>query len=99
AAFHATRANPPVLRQLRDRAHALKKSQKNVILLSPVLKIPPELEKEVAIIDWDLPDRAELDEIVGTLLQELPVGVDPGPAGDPQGRERIVEAALGLTKI
>src|SRR5213075_2059796 len=85
--------------KLRDLAHDLKKSQKNVLLLSPVLKIPPELEKEVAIIDWDLPDRGEIDGIVGRLLQELPVGVEPGPAADPQGRERIVEAALGLTYV
>ncbi|MCU1280374.1 MAG: ATPase central domain protein [bacterium] len=97
--FHAYVDNPTVVRKLRDLAHDLKKSQKNVILLSPVLKIPPELEKEVAIIDWDLPDRAEIDGIVGKLLQELPVGVEPGPAGDPQGRERIVEAALGLTYV
>src|SRR3954463_11279330 len=97
--FHAYLDNPTVVRKLRDIAHDLKESKKNVILLSPVLKIPPELEKEVAIIDWDLPDRAEIDAIVGKLLQELPVGVEPGPAGDPQGRERIVEAALGLTYV
>ena len=97
--FHAYVDNPTVVRKLRDLAHDLKKSQKNVILLSPVLKIPPELEKEIAIIDWDLPDRSEIDGIVGDLLQVLPVGVEPGPAADPQGRERIVEAALGLTYV
>ena len=63
--FHAFVDNPTVVRKLRDLAHDLKKSQKNVLLLSPVLKIPPELEKEVAIIDWDLPDRGEIDGIVG----------------------------------
>jgi SpoVK/Ycf46/Vps4 family AAA+-type ATPase len=97
--FHAYVDNPTVVRKLRDLAHDLKKSQKNVVLLSPVLKIPPELEKEIAIIDWDLPDRSEIDGIVGDLLQVLPVGVEPGPAADPQGRERIVEAALGLTYV
>src|SRR5262245_62158901 len=97
--FHAFMDNPQVTRKLRDLAHDLKKSQKNVLLLSPVLKLPPELEKEVAVIDWDLPDRAEIDGIVARLLQELPVGVDPGTAADPAGRERIVEAALGLTYV
>jgi ATP-dependent 26S proteasome regulatory subunit len=97
--FHAFLDNPQVVRKLRDLAHDLKKSQKNVLLLSPVTKIPPELEKEMAIIDWDLPDRGELDGIVLRLLQELPVGVEPGIAADAAGRERIVEAALGLTYV
>jgi SpoVK/Ycf46/Vps4 family AAA+-type ATPase len=97
--FHAFVDNPTVVRKLRDLAHDLKKSQKNVLLLSPVLKIPPELEKEMAIIDWDLPDRGEIDAIITDLLQLLPPGIDPGPAADAQGRERIVEAALGLTRI
>src|SRR5688572_14538749 len=95
--FHAFMEAAPVIRKLRDLAHELKKSQKSVLFLSPVLKVPPELEKEVAVIDWDLPDRAEVDGIIGRLLGELPAGVDPGLAADPVGRERLVEAALGLT--
>jgi SpoVK/Ycf46/Vps4 family AAA+-type ATPase len=97
--FHAFLDNPQVVRKLRDLAHELKKSQKNVLLLSPVLKVPAELEKEFAVIDWDLPDRAEIEGIIMKLLQELPVGVDPGIAADPAGRERLVEAALGLTYV
>jgi SpoVK/Ycf46/Vps4 family AAA+-type ATPase len=97
--FHPFLDNAQVVRKLRDLAHDLKKSQKSILFLSPVLKVPPELEKEVAVLDWDLPDRAEIDGIIGKLLGELPAGVDPGIAADPQGRERIVEAALGLTYI
>ena len=97
--FHAFLDNAQVVRKLRDLAHDLKKSphSKSVLFLSPVLKIPPELEKEVTVLDWDLPDRSEIDGIIGRLLGELPAGVDPGMAADPVGRERIVEAALGLT--
>ncbi len=97
--FHAFVDNPQVVRKLRDLAHDLKAKPKSVLLLSPVLKIPPELEKEIAIIDWDLPDRAEIDGIIGGILSGLPAGVDPGAAADPAGRERLVEAALGLTYV
>src|SRR6185312_9358848 len=55
-------------------------------------------EKEMAVIDWDLPDRAEIDGIIGRMLEELPPGVEPGPAADPAGRERIVEAENVLAK-
>ena len=97
--FHAFLDNPQVVRKLRDLGHALKKTRKNVIMLSPVMKIPPELEKEVAVIDWDLPDRAELDGIITKMLTELPPGVEAGVASTSEGRERIVEAALGLTYV
>ncbi len=43
------------MRKLRDLARDLKKTPKTLIILSPVLKVPPELEKEVAVLDWDLP--------------------------------------------
>jgi SpoVK/Ycf46/Vps4 family AAA+-type ATPase len=97
--FHAFMDNPQVVRKLRDLAHGLKETKKSVLLLSPVMKIPPELEKEMAIIDWDLPDRAEIDGIISKMLTELPPGVESGVAGTPEGRERIVEAALGLTYV
>jgi SpoVK/Ycf46/Vps4 family AAA+-type ATPase len=99
--FHAYCDNPQVVRRLRDLAHELPHPphDKAVVLLSPVLKVPPELEKEMAVIDWDLPARAEIDEIVGRMLPELPSGVDPGVAATSGGRERIVEAALGLTHV
>src|SRR5262245_41806524 len=73
--YHAFLDNAQVVRKLRDLAHDLPKSDKSVILLSPVLKVPPELEKSFAIIDWDLPDRPEIDGIIGRMLQSLPAGV------------------------
>ena len=42
----------------RPGARPARRRRRACILLSPVMKIPPELEKEVAVIDWDLPDRA-----------------------------------------
>ena len=99
--FHAFVDNPQVVRKLRDLAHDLpeKTPRRTVLLLSSVLKIPPEMEKEIAVIDWDLPDRPEIDGIIGRMLRDLPQGVDAGEAADAAGRERIVEAALGLTYV
>jgi ATP-dependent 26S proteasome regulatory subunit len=95
--FHAFVNDPTVVRKLRDLAHDLRKTQKNIFLLSPVTKIPPELEKDLCIVDWDLPNRRELTKVVEDLAQQLPQGCDPGLAKDADGREQIVDAALGLT--
>ncbi len=53
--FHPYLENPKTVRKLRDLATELKSSYKTVILLSPVRKIPVELEKEVAILTFPLP--------------------------------------------
>jgi SpoVK/Ycf46/Vps4 family AAA+-type ATPase len=99
--FHAFVGDPTVVRKLRDLAHDLKvKNDTNVVVvLSPVMKIPPELEKELAIIDWDLPNRQEIDAIVARALAGLPRGCSPGMAESAEGREQIVDAALGLTAL
>jgi hypothetical protein len=46
---------PVIERRLRDLAHALKRSYSTLIFLSPVLAVPPHLEKEVVVVDYDLP--------------------------------------------
>ena len=45
--YHPFMNDPVVIRKLRDLGKSLKLSMKNVIFLSPMLKIPGELEKEL----------------------------------------------------
>jgi AAA+ superfamily predicted ATPase len=80
--FHPflTRNHFAVIRKLKDIALHLKNSFKTIILVSPALEIPAELEKEITVLNFPLPDREEL----GRLL-------------DGAGRERLLQAALGLT--
>ena len=96
--YHAFLNDPTVVRKLRELAQDLRSTQKHVFLLSAVTKIPPEFEKDITIVDWNLPNRPELNKVLVDLLGRLPQGVDPGIASEPEGREQIVDAALGLTK-
>ena len=95
--FHAFVGDPTVVRKLRDLAQDLRKQQKHVFILSAVTKIPPELEKDMSIVDWDLPNRPEINKVVVDLVSQLPQGCELGIAKDAEGREQIVDAALGLT--
>src|SRR5438132_7702504 len=97
--FHAFVGDPKVVRQLRDLSHELKKSKKNLVILSAVMKIPPEIEKEVAVLDWNLPDRAEIGLALKEVMEEAPSPEYYGDAATPEGREHLVEAALGLTLV
>ncbi len=98
--FHPFTKDPTVVRRLRDLATSLRKTKKSLILLSPVQKIPPELEKSVsAVVDWELPTRSEIEEIARRLVPQAPAATQESLRADPAFMERIVEAALGLTAV
>src|SRR5919112_1924045 len=53
--FHPFLKEPAVGRRLRDAATELRKTKKSLLVLSPITKIPPELEKSIsAVVDWEL---------------------------------------------
>src|SRR6185369_9233102 len=84
-------------RKLKEIALHLKNSFKTIVLVSSVLEIPSELEKEVTVLNFPLPAREDLsallDQIVADISQFKHVTIDL----DAAGRERLLQAALGLT--
>ena len=84
---------PATTRWLRDAIASFKGTQKTIILMSPVQTIPIELEKEVVVLDFPLPDMAELNQVLTQYL-------DPGRSRKltTEIREKLLRAALGLTK-
>lgn len=98
--FHPflTKSNFAVVRRLKEIALYLKNSYKTIILVSAATEIPAELEKEITLLNFPLPSREELaallDGIIGNVRQFHQVAVDL----DEEGREKLVQAALGLTQ-
>jgi len=86
-----------VIRKLRDIAHELKSSYKTVVLLSPFLVLPAELEKDLTVIDYALPTIEELGALLGRIEDEVKDNPKLKVDLTPDGRERILKAALGLT--
>ncbi|HVV81481.1 MAG TPA: AAA family ATPase [Kofleriaceae bacterium] len=98
--FHPFLKEPAVVRRLRDAAHELRKTKKSLIVLSPLSKLAPELEKSVsAVVDWDLPNRQEVEAAARKLLPNAPAATQQQFEADPTQMERVVEAALGLTLV
>jgi SpoVK/Ycf46/Vps4 family AAA+-type ATPase len=91
--LHPFKDSADVTRWLRDAVAGFKGSKKNIILMSPVQQIPIELETEVVVLDFDLPTRKELDRV---LSQQL--ALTPQRSMAAEDRERLLTAALGLTK-
>ncbi|HET7500578.1 MAG TPA: AAA family ATPase [Kofleriaceae bacterium] len=98
--FHPFLKEPAVVRRLRDAATELRKTKKSLLVLSPVTKIPPELEKSIsAVVDWELPNRLEIEGAARKVLPNLPAATQQVIESDPTFMERVVEGALGLTLV
>lgn len=92
-----TKSNFAVIRKLKEIALHLKNSFKTIILVSPFMEMPTELEKEITVLNFPLPGRADLDELLDKISADLKQVKQVNIDLDPAGRERLLQAALGLT--
>lgn len=96
--FHPYLKEPTIVRRLREVAFGLQSSKKTVVLLGPVLKIPPELEKEITVIDFNLPTEKGLEAMLERLLDTLRKSSAKINL-DRRQRTRLLKACLGLTEV
>lgn len=88
---------PATTRSLRDAIASFKGQPKNIVLMSPMQQVPIELEKEVVVLDFPLPDMSELNKVLTHHLEQNP-SRDRGRRLTTEAREKLLKAALGLTK-
>jgi ATP-dependent 26S proteasome regulatory subunit len=86
-----------IIRRMREAAGALKNTYKTVVIVSPMLEIPPELEKDMTIIDFDLPRENDFAALLGRIIEEVKGNPKLNVALPAAMREQIVHALLGLT--
>ena len=96
-----TKSNPVYRRRLKDFAMNIRAKgyKSNCVIISPSFEISNELQKEVTIVDFPLPNRDEVKEIISTniaLYSKLPnVTIDVNNAV----LEKFVDASIGLTRL
>jgi SpoVK/Ycf46/Vps4 family AAA+-type ATPase len=88
-----------VVRKLRDLSTLLKNSPKpkNVVFLSPTVKLPVELEKEITILEFDLPGVAEVRELLRGMIESNKRSGRLAVSLEEADIDRFAHAALGLT--
>lgn len=91
------RANFAVIRRLKDIALHLKNSFKTIILVSAVLEIPVELQKEITVLNFPLPTSEDLGALLDRIVEEIRPFKQVRIDLDGVGRQRLLQAALGLT--
>jgi hypothetical protein len=87
------------LRRLRNLARAMPKAETDraqaVIVLSPSAEVPPELSNHATVIEWPMPDRTEIGDILEAAVQVLPT--EQALRATAGGIDAAIDAAVGLT--
>lgn len=91
--FHIFITHPVIMRMMRDMTHLLPQRGSMFVISSPVLEIPVELSKDIAVIDLPLPSSDMLREVFNRVLLERKV-IFPEDFV-----EAIIRAARGLTLV
>ncbi|HTQ10169.1 MAG TPA: AAA family ATPase [Fimbriimonadaceae bacterium] len=95
--FHVYMKDSRVVRLLRDLAIRLRGKAQTLVLMAPVLNLPAELEKEVTVMDFPLPNAQEIEMELDRIIESVKDNPKVDPNLTPEQRELIVKSALGLT--
>lgn len=88
-------------RRLRDFAINIRKKGyvSNCIIIAPTFEITTDLQKEITLVDFPLPSREEVKEIISSFLNDYKgmqgVTIDVNS----ELLEKFVDASIGLTKL
>jgi AAA+ superfamily predicted ATPase len=91
------RANLAVIRRLKDVAYHLRDTYKTIVIVAPMMRIAPELEKDVTVLELPPPGVEEFNRLLDRIIEDLKDKPQIKINLDADGRERLVQAARGLT--
>lgn len=82
--------NPLLFRKIKDVLAVAKTKNRVLIIVGCQLKLPPELEKEIVVVEFSLPDRDTLKQVLSGLATSAGKELNGHT-------EAILDAASGLT--
>ncbi|MGO9598424.1 MAG: AAA family ATPase [Isosphaeraceae bacterium] len=91
--FHRFLGSPETIQALDTAIAAGKQNRAIVVILSPVVQLPTELERQFVVIEHELPGRDQLTQIVRTIATE------PGELPEGDDFTAVLDSASGLTRV
>jgi ATP-dependent 26S proteasome regulatory subunit len=91
-AFLRNDPNPVLVRKVKDVLSTAQSQNKNLIIIGCQLHLPPELEKEVAVVEFKLPGRDQLKIVAEGIAKSAGLEI-----ADNGKMEKLLDAASGLT--
>jgi ATP-dependent 26S proteasome regulatory subunit len=96
--YHAYAKKDNICRKFRNLIPTLKCHAKVLVIISHTIDIPPEIEKEITVINFKLPGTEDLKIVLKGLCESA---TDSSSSGKkviyPKNDEAILNAALGMT--
>jgi ATP-dependent 26S proteasome regulatory subunit len=86
--------NPILIRQLKDVLQMAKTKSKTLVILGCRLVLPPELERELTVVEFALPGKEHLNAVLDGILESANI-----KNMEQETREKVIDAASGLTTI
>jgi SpoVK/Ycf46/Vps4 family AAA+-type ATPase len=86
--------NPILIRQLKDVLQVAKTKSKVLVILGCRMILPPELERELTVIEFALPGKEELGAVLGGIMESANI-----KTMETETREKVIDAASGLTTM
>lgn len=95
--FHPYMKDHRIIRMLRDLANKLRSRTQTLFIVSPILALPPELEKDVTVVEYPLPDKEDIEQQLETIIEAVSDRKEIDSTLDDETREHIIHSAQGLT--
>lgn len=86
--------NPILVRKFKDVLLEAKTKQKTVIVLGCRLFLPPELEREITVLEFALPGKPELNHVLTGILESANI-----KNMEQDQKDQLIDAASGLTTM
>jgi len=94
---HEFLRDPLSIRQFKETYFALKTTYSSIIIVSPILQIPTELQKMITVIDIPLPTQEELKRKLTNIIDDVNESLKLNLRLENGELEEIIKAGLGLT--
>jgi ATPase family associated with various cellular activities (AAA) len=91
--FHRFLGSAEIVQALDSAITIGKQEQAFIIILSPAIQIPVELERQFVVVEHELPDRDQLEQIARGTATE------PGDLPEGDDLDLVLDAAAGLTRM
>lgn len=90
--FHRFMNSAEIVQALQQQIVHGKQNRTFIVILSPVVQIPTELDKQLVVIEHDLPGREQLEELARSIATE------DGELPEGDELNTVLDAAAGLTR-
>ncbi|MCO5297053.1 MAG: AAA family ATPase [Fimbriimonadaceae bacterium] len=95
--FHPYMKDSRVIRLLRDLAQRLRGRAQTVVLMGPILNLPTELQKDITVVDFGLPDAEDISKSLDKICEAVQENKNVDCTLTPLERELLIKSAQGLT--